>query len=272
MAIALDCQCKGMPFSTSDVPGMMYVTSKPASPLLECVASEAFFTLPMQFLKELAEYLDVPGVEGGTLCELLCKLCKHILKCDDARLAQILQLRQISHGDPGQADLYQLEAVEEALDQEERELIREEAKKVVDEKAFQQHFDKEVQEVRRKLLGVTGKVSASWKNPKSPLAGHKQLLVAVPQGAITQQEAKNLLPPGAVIWQGKTGRWQSHLKPHKSFSKSWRMGGEAGLRSGTLGRSSWPTMVSEWTSARSRACGTQVDHDTCVACAVHGKR
>jgi hypothetical protein len=247
MASALDCQCKGMPCSTSDVPGMMYVKSRPASPLLECVASEAFFTLPMQFLKELAGHLEVEGVEGATLCELICKLCKQILKCDDARLAEILQLRQISQSEPDHADLYQLEAVEEALDQEERELIKEAAKKVVEEKAFQQNFDKEVHEVRKKLLGVTGKVSASWKNAKSPLAGHKQLLVAVPQGAITQQEAKNLLPPGAVIWQGETGRWQSHLKPHKSFSKSWRMGGDAGHRDACLAavRDTWEKFLAD---------------------------
>ena len=48
----------------------------------------------------------------------------------------------------------------------------------------------------------------------------------LPPDAWSQPELKALLPPGAVIWQGKqTGNWQGHLPPHSRISRSWHVYG-----------------------------------------------
>lgn len=80
--------------------------------------------------------------------------------------------------------------------------------------------------VRKKLGGVKGVVSASSRNPRSPLAGHRTP-PELPPRARLQAEAKTLLPPGAYMWMGRqSGTWQSHLPPrHRRFSQSWSAAG-----------------------------------------------
>lgn len=76
---------------------------------------------------------------------------------------------------------------------------------------------------------AVGKPLHTESNPKkkaSPL--YKMRFPAfVPEGALTQQEVKAMLPPGASCWRSNlgSGQWWVHLPPHPRISKSWTIQG-----------------------------------------------
>ena len=62
------------------------------------------------------------------------------------------------------------------------------------------------------------------KGPRS--SGSGRPWHPVPDGAITQPEARILLPPGASVWKANIeGCWMGHFPPFKRVSKSWRLHG-----------------------------------------------
>ena len=84
--------------------------------------------------------------------------------------------------------------------------------------------------IKKKLLGIKGKVSTSVSNSRSPFYKCR-FPASIPEGALTQQDFKSMLPPKAYIWMGSAGSWQSHIPPHRRFSQSWSVTShrEAGL-------------------------------------------
>ena len=58
----------------------------------------------------------------------------------------------------------------------------------------------------------------------------------VPDGAITQQEAKMMLPPGGSIWNNwKDGAWCGHQAGHIRSSGSWMEFGHRGAAIHVIG-------------------------------------
>lgn len=84
-----------------------------------------------------------------------------------------------------------------------------------------QEFDQEFQEFKKKSAGRS-KTSTSTKSAKSPLYRWRGL-AEIPAGAITQPQARELLPPKAHIWLGRHGCWAVHLHPHRRYSESWSL-------------------------------------------------
>jgi hypothetical protein len=78
----------------------------------------------------------------------------------------------------------------------------------------------------KKAKKRAAQVSRNPRSKNSPLYKLK-FPAAVPPDAISQPEMKDMLPPGASVWQGRlgSGAWCSHLPPHPRISRSWALAG-----------------------------------------------
>ena len=86
-------------------------------------------------------------------------------------------------------------------------------------------LQKQIRRFHAKTNGRPEKVPASRSHKKHPLYKTK-VLAQVPEGALTQQQVKAMLPPGASVWRGNWGQghWWGHLPPHSRVSRSWLHG------------------------------------------------
>lgn len=74
---------------------------------------------------------------------------------------------------------------------------------------------------RKKKVATSAPSSSKWV----PLC-EAQLRRLVPYGALTQEEASSMAPPGAFIWRSLgSANWQGHLPPHRRTSRSWSLYG-----------------------------------------------
>ena len=80
---------------------------------------------------------------------------------------------------------------------------------------------------RRRLLEIPARVSTNSKSDRCPWFGFRYPVRLPEEGASYNQPfAKSLLPPGAYIWEARTGRaWAGHFPPHKRISCAWTVWG-----------------------------------------------
>ena len=90
---------------------------------------------------------------------------------------------------------------------------------------FKDAWKEKKQAVAKAKAGKGGKRS---KQPQDPLR-QLRILSMVPDGAITQAEAKQMLPPFASIWNNwKDGAWCAHQQGHGRTSGTWLEYGHRG--------------------------------------------
>jgi len=201
-----------------------------SSTLLQVAANNAFWSLPTALLQQIGRHLGLDI--KGTLFQTLKQLLTHILhSVTDERICQIMKLRVVRgpRAHPLVAELLDMDETIECLDEEEQREVRQEQKAYKRAAQNADLFESEFKAFHAKTLGLKKtRASGNPKNAKSPL--HRvRTLATVPPGAITQQEAKQMLPPGAYVWQGNyDGCWCVQLKPYPRFSKSWTLMGHRG--------------------------------------------
>ena len=216
------------------------------SPLLHIAASNAFWTLSTALLQQIGKHLGVDL--KGSLFHTLRSLLKHILNgVTDERICQIMKLRIVRgpKAHPLVAELLEMDETIEALDEDEQREVKSEQKAYQKAARSVEVFQSEYKAFHAKTLGLKkAKASANPKNAKSPLHRVRRL-GAVPPGAITQKEAKEMLPPGAYVWHGNyDGCWCVQLKPYPRFSKSWALQGHRGALMECL-RYAWRLWLSD---------------------------
>lgn len=228
LRLAMAHSHKGLPCTPEDCGFLAREMVGEPKPLLEVCASEAFFELPLSTLQDIAAEVKLKDPCSESLSGTIVALARKILKCSDEAAANILLkrcAREESSTAPLENDIAQLEEVTEAFDAQEKEDLQNTVSSERSRSSARVAFAREAHAARKELMGVRGTVSASSRNPRSPLAGHKVPPELPPQARL-QSEAKTLLPPGAHIWQGRqSGTWQSHIGEHRRFSQSWTAAG-----------------------------------------------
>lgn len=213
----------GEPCAPVDVSGMM-VRASDLVPLCTCLASNAFFEVPLATLRELATHLSMPDPSGESLCDLLSEICGEVLK-DPLKVAAALQKRAVSQEDPLAEHFNDFEPVLDCVDQDETEEMQQGTIKHKQSIASKAEFAAQVRATSKRLLNI-GHRAGELEEPQVMLVWlQAPPPPAIPEGAITQSQAKAMIPPGSFIWQGRMGTWQSHSPPHRRFSRSWAGGG-----------------------------------------------
>ena len=179
-------------------------------------------------------------VADDTLFDVCWKLTNEIVQCTDAECMDYVQQR-IQHNESLQGAcefiLLELDEVLEVLDKDEEVEARTQQDKARGRAIAKTEFSTKLME-RKQIVKpavwaaeqeAAKKLAKERKNPpkKGPRSsGSGRPWHPVPDGAITQSEARILLPPGASVWKANIeGCWMGHFPPFKRVSKSWRLHG-----------------------------------------------
>eukprot|EP00975_Prorocentrum_lima_P042500 8928407-Prorocentrum_lima.AAC.1 len=117
-----------------------------------------------------------------------------------------------------------LEGIKDNFTKEEQKEYEQTLKSEAVEKEDRRSFKECFRERKRKVREAKAKAAASSTSAKrkgrstaaerDPLKSLK-LLAMVPAGAITQEQASRMCPPGGHVWScWRVGRWGAHLPPH----------------------------------------------------------
>lgn len=197
--------------------------------LLEACAHRGFWNLGLQFLLRLGGYLQVAVSKDMDLTEVLERLLKHILGVSDEGLLKFLEARVAA-----------AEATEEALNLESEVANMDEAEQLLDKADVEQLKKlKEEKHSRRSEFGaMVAKVAEKRRSVTTArtLAGEPPKKISkeikpphrrrVPEGPLTQHEARMLMPPMAFIWRSSaSSAWCARHPPMKQVSRSWALHG-----------------------------------------------
>ena len=92
-------------------------------------------------------------------------------------------------------------------------------------KAAQTTFKYACAKFKAALPSTKKAAKAKAASAASPLAG-KKFPLAYPEGGVTQENAKQYIPPGCYIWKSSAGAWCGHY-PNKGYPRvscSWVSG------------------------------------------------
>lgn len=215
-------------------PAVRAVQSSPTEDLLKLAARQGFWGLGLITLQALGQSLGL-SLRGCNLFDACWELVHHILQTDDNDTLACMQHRMsIMHREaPFRSELFlELDEGLSALDKdEEKDARRQQNTEKVEQRLredFTERFRKTCVRVRPKAKAkASGSArgsgsQASGRRRRASPVGEERGYAAVPPGAITQQQAKALLPPGASVWKDNhTGNWQSHFPGYRRSSRSW---------------------------------------------------
>jgi hypothetical protein len=160
-------------------------------------------------------------------------LVTDVLHCTEEETVKILLRRaKLSRTTKVQEALMQLDDGLDVIDKGESEAMKKEKQKMKsklpEDTEFRAKVASKAREVRTKAAGPASKKRKTEKGKKA-----EQVAVVrqrVPEGDISQIEAKLMLPADCSIWRDRmNGGWCCHLSGHSRISARWnRDGGERG--------------------------------------------
>jgi hypothetical protein len=199
------------------------ITSGPLRPLLECAALNVFWTLPKTLLCKLAKYLGVEHQQKDSLVQVLAALVKDQLKCNDAKLAEVLSLRLMKLQAPSDELIIDTDDFKDLLDESDQKDLQKDDEWKSAREAQAKSFSSEVCRLRsqaRQQLPKKGKVSKPVAHPLSRLRFPPE----VPnKGSTTREEAQLCSPPDCnILLDDFNARWRATFRlPVRSLSRSW---------------------------------------------------
>ena len=212
----------------SEMTGASWVLRMPTSDVLRLsrvLAEHCFFDAELTLLVQLCKYYGLGDASGRSRCEVIKILCeKVIVGIEPEHLLKILSAGVVDGEDHAREALLEMEPILDCLDRDEKEAMEKENVREIAKSDSRRQFCADYWKFKRDLLKLPARIPTGRTNASSPFYKMKKF-PEIPIGAITQQEAKQLLPPKSYIWQGTGGTWQSHMPPHKRFSQSWTNGG-----------------------------------------------
>jgi hypothetical protein len=221
--VAAKLRAKGQPCAPAIVGGGRLIAAGKCESVLKTCAREAFFKLTLVTLHLLCDLLELTDYHSLGLCDTIVLLVKHILEPTDEELAAILRKRTIRHSNPDLSKLAQLDFVSESMDKDEKDEVKKDIKQQVEEEDLRKEFNRDFDKLKKKLVWGAGRPCSGTTNVKSPFYKMK-FPKEIPPEAMTQPQAKEMLPPSCSIWQGKSGNWQAHCPPHKRYWHPWSDG------------------------------------------------
>jgi len=212
----------------------------PAASARELAALSAFYLMTKTILMKIARDLGL-DVTADSLFNILAELAMFILGCDWERAVEIVSVRctQAPH-DVATIELDLCDGADEVLDKDERADVA--AAKLKAEKRRAQKHDlrtevkKAREQIQKRKAAAAAKAAAKAKGKGKgkgrgkgiapPAPPRLPARVLPPNGAVTQQQAKQLLPPSSYIWRSwRYGMWIGRYPPYKPHSRTWRSHG-----------------------------------------------
>ena len=189
-------------------------------PLLVVAAMEGFWDLNGTTLKDLGEYLGIAMPEGeadGWYDAVEALITKIVPGASDEQKTDFAK-RRVLRTDPHAVDC--LDALLE-LDEAEGQLGRDDAKELKKMKQAAEAKDTHHQKFYKRWVARRKEVMKDYKERllETSVAKYPPL----PLEGITQEAAKQRLPPGAYVWRNlAAGGWCVHLKPWPRKSFAWQ--------------------------------------------------
>ena len=220
---------------------LVAIPNAPPRPLLQVAAMAGFWTIPAWELKRLATHVGCPGLgDGMTSFDLAFSLVQHVLTLSDADTMAILQNRLAAWNDKCSAGIcnsfLRIDEVSEIFDKEDTEAAQLQKKKIQDAKVEKQLFatafkDKMVAiKDAEALAAARGRGRGGRGRGRGGPGGHPwgdRIYRSLPEGALTQAQAKERLPPGTSIWLSyRRKAWAGHCPPNSRISEPWHDSGE----------------------------------------------
>lgn len=206
--------------------------------LMGCAARLAFGDLSLTNLRALCEVASIPLDKGEDFFNTLFKLVQGVLGTSEEDTMNILVRRCAAPASCDcLAELAEVDEVVEILGPQEKQDFNQDVSVVKNLEAERKKFTRQYGEKNKTILAARAKAA-----PKAKAAGkggqrgrgrgawaplsEAAMLAMVPPGAITQQEASSMAPPGAHIWRSLgSANWQGHLPNHRRKSRSWALYG-----------------------------------------------
>lgn len=253
--------------SLADAPKMVRaMQTTPIDSLMTIAAQQGFWTLLVMALRGMASYMDL-DIEGDTVFDVCFKMVRSVCACGDETALKYMQHRMTqlrNEASPASDLILELDEGFAALDRGEEIEARQFKKKEKTHRASVAEFAEAYKKKRATVCppaalakgggrGRQGRGAGRGRRGAAPDAADRPLL-PVPLGAITQEEAKSMLPPGAYIWRdNKMGSWQSNVPPYRRCSFSWSAYGhrEAAL---LAIRHAWQTYAEHTGSTVAECC------------------
>jgi hypothetical protein len=202
------------------------------APLSVVAARNAWWSLDLASLKEVAGHLQLPVPAQSSLFDALVIMVRGVLQNTEEEALAILAQRLVSL-DGGQECVQELLEVDEAakvLTFEDEKVLKKEQEAGKERQnnyhIFAAEYVAKKKAVRAAAQGVAPKASAKGKAKAAAKPAPRRLPARMGTN-MSQQEAKEWMPPGSYIWKSNNdGSWCAKLPPFNKVGRSWRRHGE----------------------------------------------
>ena len=197
--------------------------------LLQAAARVAFGKQSKSWLVDIAVELHCEVDKTASLFSVLWTLVQFVLEIPDDEVLPIVHLRVKSsgrHDDVSASQVTQIEGFRDHFTKDEQKMVQQQEEAETSAKKTRSSMLDEYKAMKTAVREAKAALAAPKKKAKAkkeedPLKMLK-VLAAVPPGSITQTELKQMLPPGAFVWNNwKGGAWCCHVEGHQRFSAPW---------------------------------------------------
>lgn len=173
----------------------------------------------------------MPG--GATLFDIVCELIKNILP--GSTLEQCVRYAKqrvacAEKADTWHDEISACDEAQEVLEKSDAQAVRTEQKKAVAEKQEYKDFLHAFTRASRRVAEDNRQPNQTkYQKQKADLKKkyNKKNMPDLPPSNIPVIAARQLVPPGASLWQDdKYGSWQGHYPPYPRRGRAWRKWGE----------------------------------------------
>jgi hypothetical protein len=174
--------------------------------VLKVACRNAFWLLPKTDIEVFADYFSIFLPKGLSLVEVLTKVIKDTLKCNDQELFEYLgkRLSNLDNETVFSEALLDIDEAMEVVDRVDQEAFVARQKTAAELLHEKESFAKEYGEAKFKVTKRTGGKNAFDKMVKRALPLK-----------FAQSEVKSFLPPSSHCWKGNTrGEWWCHVQPY----------------------------------------------------------
>lgn len=195
---------------TFPLQGIRFFLGSEVEPLDVIAARHAFFSLPLSWLRLLAEERGCALPPGCSLCQALWLLCGALLKVEGAELQGIVEKRLIYLNDSVQkseAAFAQCEEMDEVLEKQDEQQATKEVEAFEEDKSRLHTFRKEF------AAQVGGSRQRGGRPPPIKTSSGGRYPRCVPP-TIPHAEAKSYAPPDSRVWKSSDGHWHGRYKAY----------------------------------------------------------
>ena len=187
-------------------------------------ARVAFGSMPKSSLVLMANEVNCEVNSQDSVFDVCWTLVKHTFRqMSEEDILEIMKCRSALSKDKSVSwkDIMDLDAFKEFFTKDEKEMVEQQTKEPDAANKTHLTFKQQWREKQKTVVAAKASQGGRSKKPHGPLKQLK-VIALVPPGAITQAEAKQMLPPNASIWNNwKDGAWCCHQQGHSRESGTW---------------------------------------------------